>query len=537
MKKAEFWYQNRHLLNGQVKCDSTQQALLYVDENYPYLAPESIPFMQDSVDVDMDALGGDNFRGFLKMLKKFVRTLSANLPDGVKPVFSKARIDTSYYARVGNKKVHYYPVVIEFDDGQYLVGLARQYGEFADDPHIARDEEIRITKWILNGKDITKAIYRTKEDIASENPSVIAKKIATLVEKNHPQFIKKFPQKQINTKEEIEAKKLELQREIEELKKQIEDLKSKQGKEDKFEVSEEDKQKLIEEVAKTYLTQGEKIEVDWGEGYIQEELEQTAEEMGLNLSGEDIDELAKEVEDYIAEHAEEYGMRFVRSQQYSNTPNYIEPIKDDENTKTERLKENVLDILNSKGIEALNEAVENGKIDYVELVDLLDEDDELRDEIVEKLSDYGYTFDDDLARAEEFIIENCGDEIGYNASASNAKDIENAIDDFIATKVGLEKLASVLGLLIYKQFDCEELKEFLKNKGLIESEDDEEKSDQTETDIETKLKELLKSDDPDYINKELDKITENMSDEEIEKYEDLLNEVNDRAVELASKGV
>jgi len=139
----------------------------------------------------------------------------------------------------------------------------------------------------------------------------------------------------------------------------------------------------------------------------------------------------------------------------------LESYNNKKKTKEKNMKNKILEILNkNKGVQILNKALENEEIDFIEFSDLIDEDDDLKDEIIEKIIDSGYSLDDDLARAGEAVIENCGNEIGYSASSRNAKDIEKAIDDFLINKIELETLANAIGQFIYK-YECEELKEFL----------------------------------------------------------------------------
>jgi hypothetical protein len=210
---------------NNVRFDSTQEALVNLGYSYPYYDSLLINVMdtEDNGIVDYDNVSGDNFKGFTKRLNAFIRKLNSRLPKGIKPIFDRARLDKSFKFKEENESVVYYPFVIEFDDGQQLIGLARQYGDDKNKPTINFEEAIKITKWYLNGANINKVVFKDRGALEDVNKQVQV--ISKLVEKNHTEFIKKYPNLQFNTDDEIKTKIEALKSENEELRKQIEEAK------------------------------------------------------------------------------------------------------------------------------------------------------------------------------------------------------------------------------------------------------------------------------------------------------------------------
>lgn len=65
-------------------------------------------------------------------------------------------------------------MIIDFEDGQYLIGLARQYGK-EQSTILNRKERIKVTKWFLNGVDINSIIYNNRSSLVDKNPYQVSK--------------------------------------------------------------------------------------------------------------------------------------------------------------------------------------------------------------------------------------------------------------------------------------------------------------------------------------------------------------------------
>jgi uncharacterized FlaG/YvyC family protein len=102
-----------------------------------------------------------------------------------------------------------------------------------------RHSKIKITKWFLNGEDITRLVYSNRASIIDE--AMELKKIASLVDGNHKDFATANPATEDNSELQAEIKELEAKRD--ELKAQLEALKQ---------AKEEPTEQYDEEIAKGY---------------------------------------------------------------------------------------------------------------------------------------------------------------------------------------------------------------------------------------------------------------------------------------------
>jgi len=494
MSDILYWNEARKELDENKllsKCDTFVDSLMANGIAYPH-----------TFNMNMDNVVGKTFDGLRREMNRLYKLFTKKLKD-ITPLTDEFQIHKGFLGKIKgvNDNTTYMPLVLLFDDGQILTGLAKRY----------EDGSYKVVKWFLNDEDVTKSIYgnKTRDILEDKNYNELAKRLAIIVNYNHKKFIRKNGnpiQKEIH---ELEKKKEKLLAKKEELLQKIEQLGN------SAELSEKDRKKLIEEVAKTYLEAGENIGVDSGEGYIQDDLQYMANEMNIDISNEDLDELAKEVEDYIAENAEKYGMRYVNSQAYSNTPNYIEPIEVEELGESPKITaKNIAEFYpNMSDDELLN--LEEG-LQYT-----LDGYFLKRISIISEIINYRWV--EDNTKYKLLVGNELQEKSEYNnqflilgQTIFGVKDNLEPLDEYIA-----------------KIKASPEYQEYIRKNT---SQDEEPTNEPQDNEIETKLKALLESDDPDYIKKEVDDIMDNMSDDEIDTYEDLLNKVYDKAQELKIKG-
>lgn len=196
---------------AMTRTTSVAQTLMANGLNYPHIGEDKANLVQ------MDAIAGDNFQEFRLEAKRFVRLLKKRTKT-TKPLLDNFAIHRTFKVVAKNEKVLYLPVSLEFDDGQVLTGLVRQYGDDAGN-YFNRKSFMKITKWFLNEQDITKEVYLTKRDVIDENR--LAKNMGAIIDTVHTKFVKKNP----NASKVVEGKE-SLLKEIEELKAKRDELKN-----------------------------------------------------------------------------------------------------------------------------------------------------------------------------------------------------------------------------------------------------------------------------------------------------------------------
>jgi len=210
-------------LKKQVPFENLQQSLLQLDEVYPHISGEPEYIFDET---DMDNIEGANEKDFKRRMQKFIRKMNSKLPSETKVASEKARVDLAFLSRKKGEKIKYYPFVIDFEDGQYLIGLARQYGDERATQVMNRNERLKVTRWLLNGVDIDKELYANKKVL--ENEGLLAETLAKIVEKNHNEWVRKNPGASVNSDEEIDNAIAEVKKEIEDIQKQIDAIKHEQ---------------------------------------------------------------------------------------------------------------------------------------------------------------------------------------------------------------------------------------------------------------------------------------------------------------------
>jgi hypothetical protein len=164
-----------YLNNRTTKMVTPQQDFISVlkaqEINYPHEA------------VNLDTITGSNYREFLLNAKKWVKQLEKK---GLEPLTENFNLHLGFIETFNGERIKYYPMSLEFANGQILVGLARQYGEAESKNQIQRKEPIKITKWFLNGEDITKLVYPTREAIKEQ--AIEIKNIVSLIKGAQGEF-------------------------------------------------------------------------------------------------------------------------------------------------------------------------------------------------------------------------------------------------------------------------------------------------------------------------------------------------------------
>jgi hypothetical protein len=283
---------------------SLQQTLLTVDEIYPHVAPVEQYVESLDSDISFDNIEGDTYRGFQKNLTKFIRKLNNLLSDDTKVVVDKARFSASFKSKVKgeNKLTTYYPLIIQFKDGQTLVGLARQYGENKDSASLNRDEPIKVTRWVLNDVDINKAIFTDKK-VLTDN-ALQAKKIAGIIKANHVKFVKANPEiKTVDTKE-LEANIQSVKDEIKALEAELstvvkaKEVKAENDKKiaDEKQLKKDEMQKLSKELTLELQKENESLQVVVNEDFTAFDIVETNDDTKLVKSGDE-----QEIREFIAE--------------------------------------------------------------------------------------------------------------------------------------------------------------------------------------------------------------------------------------------
>jgi len=194
------------------------EALMQNDMVYPYITDSVVPdgFIMDNIE-------GDTYREFLKNSKRFTKKLKKYLNKKSQPLTDTLTLHLGFLADYDEHKIRYYPFTLELEDGQTLIGLARQYGEDMDDPLINRASKIKITYWLLNGKTINKGVFSSKAVL--DDDGLMAKNIASIVNRNS---------KNIKGGDKAFTEILTLTKKLEALEKQRDELmKSKKTKEPK----------------------------------------------------------------------------------------------------------------------------------------------------------------------------------------------------------------------------------------------------------------------------------------------------------------
>ncbi len=204
MKLLNTWLENRRLV------DEVKLSTKY-DNFEDILADNGVDYPHESSTIDLDSVGADNYKGFLRNSKIWIKKLSKLLPDGVKPINENFSMHLGFIDTFNGERFKYYPMVLEFEDGQMLVGLARQYGDAQDKMVLDRREAIKITRWFLNGEDITKAVYKSRSAISDEQ--VELKNIASLIKGISKTFQKKNPKLEKEIKK-LEKEKAQLEKDL-----------------------------------------------------------------------------------------------------------------------------------------------------------------------------------------------------------------------------------------------------------------------------------------------------------------------------------
>jgi len=298
------------------KCDTFCDSLTALGSAYPFSEKNETTF---------DNIAGAGIIELRKKLNKFAKILSSELEakttdkKAVNTVFEEFKFHKAYLGKLSgtNDNMLYYPFSIMLDDGQILVGLAREYGY---ENEVTKDgvgnNTFRIVKWILNEEDITSAVYgkmsEAREIMQDANYAKLAKKIATIIFKNHTKFVKKNgggALKEAKELRDLEEKKEELVKKRDELKSLIESKKTEedeQAKKDKSVEDEDDKQEKVKEDIETNPEDTQETTERDLKSLLNikdiEEVDKKLDEIVSKMSDDDLekyDELLNEVADYI----------------------------------------------------------------------------------------------------------------------------------------------------------------------------------------------------------------------------------------------
>ena len=206
MSDILFWNEARKELNEDKllsKCDTFVDSLMANGIAYPH-----------TFDMNMDNVAGKTADSIRREMSRLYKLLTKKLKD-VTPLTDEFQIHKGFLGKVkgANAEATYLPLVLLFDDGQILTGLAKRYD----------DGGYKVVKWFLNDEDVTKAIYgnKTRDIVADKNYNELAKRLAIIVNYNHKKFIRKKNNNPIQKEiQELEKKKEELIKRRDELLKQ-----------------------------------------------------------------------------------------------------------------------------------------------------------------------------------------------------------------------------------------------------------------------------------------------------------------------------
>ena len=199
----ENWLLTRSTLAPSVydRQHSMAEALITADMAYPHAHSEVYNPSTDNVLAD--SIAGKNYKAFLKVGRLTVKKLNKKLRDGAKIESDNFSLHLGFIDKWGGKKYRYYPMSLLLEDGQMLIGLARQTGADANKAMINRSTDIFIDRWYLNGANITKQVFKGDRDETKE-----LLRIATIINGIHTKFVKKDG----GTAEDKEIRKLTKER-------------------------------------------------------------------------------------------------------------------------------------------------------------------------------------------------------------------------------------------------------------------------------------------------------------------------------------
>jgi len=210
MSDILFWNEARKELNEDKllsKCDTFVDSLMANGIAYPH-----------TFDMNMDNVAGKTADSIRREMSRLYKLLTKKLKD-VTPLTDEFQIHKGFLGKVkgANAEATYLPLVLLFDDGQILTGLAKRYD----------DGGYKVVKWFLNDEDVTKSVYgnKTRDILADKNYNELAKRLAIIVNYNHKKFVRKKNNNPIQKEiQELEKKKEELRKKKDELKKKLKKL-------------------------------------------------------------------------------------------------------------------------------------------------------------------------------------------------------------------------------------------------------------------------------------------------------------------------
>ena len=174
-----------------IDLDSANSIAVVLNENgylYPHIATSS-------AGVDMDSIFADDYIGLRKELKKNIKVLNHNLHSGVQTLDYEFKLNKPFVDKLRGKTITYFPLSLEFSDGQVLTALARHQtsGDVGGSARVLdRKKPLIIFKWFLNKADITKLLYKT-DPKAKRNNVVLMRAIGQEVMRTHQVIISKAP--------------------------------------------------------------------------------------------------------------------------------------------------------------------------------------------------------------------------------------------------------------------------------------------------------------------------------------------------------
>ena len=174
-----------------IDLDSANSIAVVLNENgyiYPHIAT-------GSNGVDMDSIFADDYIGLRLELKKDIKVLNHNLHGGVETIDNEFKLNKPFVDNLKGTTITYFPLSLEFNDGQVLTALARHQtsGGIGGSARVLdRKKPLIIFKWFLNKADITKLLYKANPK-AKRNNVVLMREIAQEVMRTHQVIISKAP--------------------------------------------------------------------------------------------------------------------------------------------------------------------------------------------------------------------------------------------------------------------------------------------------------------------------------------------------------